>query len=147
MLRMCPEHFESDQKQLNNFLQDITFVKSTEHFVESDTESSHWVILLHYECPVVKHAEVKTAKSKVKTVEESDLTPGAQYVLECLKAWRNNKAKELKAPKYMVCNNSELINIAFYQPSSIEALQCIKGFGEKKVQRFGKDIIALLNAV
>ena len=84
---------------------------------------------------------------KIKEVEESDLTPGAQYILECLKDWRTDKANELKVPKYMVCHNSELINIAFHQPTTMEALKNIKGFGEKKAQRFGEDIIALLNAV
>jgi ribonuclease D len=67
--------------------------------------------------------------------------------LECLKDWRTDKANELKVAKYLVCHNSELINIAFHQPTTIAALQSIKGFGEKKVQRFGEDILALLNAV
>lgn len=146
-LRMSPEHFESDQKMLNDFLQDISFVKSTEHFVESGTDTPYWSLLLQYEHKENQAVVSKAKKEKALAAAESNLTPGAQYILECLKDWRTEKANELKVPKYLVCHNSELINIAFHQPTTIEALKSIKGFGEKKAQRFGEDIIALLNAV
>lgn len=146
-LRTNPDYFQSDQKKLNDFLQNIVFVKSSEYLVESGPDAPYWSILLHYEACEIHSSGVKIIKGKVKEVEESDLTPGSQYVLDCLKVWRTEKAKELKVPKYLICRNSELISIAFHQPTSLKALQAIKGFGEIKVQRFGEDIIALLNAV
>ncbi|KGO90321.1 HRDC domain-containing protein [Flavobacterium suncheonense] len=146
-LRTNPDFFQSDQKKLNDFLQEIVYIKSSEYLVESGLDAPYWSILLHYEVCETRPSGVKIVKEKIKEVEESDLTPGAQYILECLKDWRTDKANELKVPKYMVCHNSELINIAFHQPTTMEALKNIKGFGEKKAQRFGEDIIALLNAV
>lgn len=146
-LRTHPDFFESDQKKLNDFLQDIVYVKSSEYLVESGLDTPYWSILLHYEVCETHASGVKIIKEKVKEAEESELTPGSQYVYECLKDWRTEKAKELKVPKYLICKNSELISIAFHQPTSLMALQAIKGFGEIKVQRFGEDIIALLNAV
>ena len=42
---------------------------------------------------------------------------------------------------------SELIDLAQYQPSNLDELQQIKGFGKQKADKFGEDILAILNAV
>ena len=47
----------------------------------------------------------------------------------------------------MICHNSELIDLAMYKPSNLDELQQIKGFGKQKLERFGEDILAILNAV
>ena len=47
----------------------------------------------------------------------------------------------------MICHNSELISIAVSKPSSVSQLKLIKGFGTIKSQKFGDEIISLLNAV
>lgn len=47
-IRIASEHLESDQQQLNDFLKQVTFVKSATHFVVSE-ESQYWSVLLHYE--------------------------------------------------------------------------------------------------
>ncbi|WP_313806195.1 HRDC domain-containing protein [Flavobacterium sp.] len=146
-LRTQPEFFSSDQKLLNDFLNTIVYVKSSEHFVATETEAPHWSILIHFEPCEVKSGGVKVIKEKVKAVEETDLTPGAEYILECLKDWRNLKAKELMVPAYLICSNATLVNVAFHQPSTLDELKKIKGFGEAKVQQFGEAIIALLNTV
>jgi len=139
-IRLVSEYFLSDQKKLNDFLETVDFVKSATHFIESE---SYWSVLLHYE----KKNEVKTAAVTAVTIEESDLSPGNLYVLECLKQWRTDKAESMNVPKFMVCHNSELINIAFHHPKDVEGLKKIKGFGAKKAEKYGEDIIAVLNAV
>ncbi|ESU29879.1 hypothetical protein FLJC2902T_03580 [Flavobacterium limnosediminis JC2902] len=138
-IRIASSHFSADQQALNDFLQQIKFVKSDTHFVES-TEEPHWSVLLHYESN-------PQAKENSITVEEADLTPGSLYVLECLKQWRTDKAETLNIPKFMVCHNSELISIAFHHPKNKEALGSIKGFGAKKIEKFGDEIIEVLNAL
>ena len=47
----------------------------------------------------------------------------------------------------MICHNSELIDLAMYKPSNLDELQKIKGFGKQKSERFGEDILAILNRV
>jgi ribonuclease D len=47
----------------------------------------------------------------------------------------------------MICHNSELIDLAMYKPSNLDESQQIKGFGKQKSERFGDDILAILNAV
>lgn len=138
-IRIASEYLSSDQKKLNDFLQQVKFVKSTTHFVASE-ESQYWSVLLHYET-------LKEMPEKKMPVQIADLTPGAQYVFECLKQWRTEKAEALSVPKFIVCHNSELINIAFHHPKNVEELKKIKGFGAKKAEKYGEDIITVLNAV
>lgn len=138
-IRIASEHLMSDQKKLNDFLQEVKFVKSTTHFVASE-ESQYWSVLLHYET-------VKEVPGIKVQVQIADLTPGAQYVFECLKQWRTEKAETLNVPKFMICHNSELINIAFHHPKNVDGLKKIKGFGDKKVEKYGEEIISVLNAV
>lgn len=138
-IRIASEHLVSDQKKLNDFLQQVMFVKSATHFVASE-EAQYWSVLLHYETPT------ETPEKKVPE-QAADLTPGAQYVFECLKQWRTEKAEALNVPKFMICHNSELINIAFHHPKNVEGLKRIKGFGDKKTAKYGEEIISVLNAV
>ncbi|CAM3654522.1 HRDC domain-containing protein [Flavobacterium saliperosum] len=138
-IRIASEHLLSDQKRLNDFLQQVKFVKSTTHFVASE-ECQYWSVLLHYETP-------NEIPEKKRPVQVADLTPGGQYVFECLKQWRTEKAERLGIPKFMVCHNSELINIVLYHPKDIEGLKKIKGFGAKKAEKYGEDIITVLNAI
>lgn len=137
-IRIAAAYFESDQKKLNDFLGQVNFVKSEAHFVESE---EHWSVLIFYENKKVVR-ELRTGP-----MNEMDLSPGALYVLECLKEWRSEKAHKLNIAKYMICHNSELLQIAFHHPKDIVGLRKIKGFGEKKAEKYGEDIISLLNAV
>ena len=137
-VRVAAAHFEADQQRLNDFLRRIHFVKSEAHFVESE---EYWSVLIYHE----NKKAVKEAMTD--TFLESDLTPGALYVLECLKEWRTDKANALNIPKFMICHNSELLQIAFHHPKDIDGLMKIKGFGEKKAGKYGDDIISVLNAV
>lgn len=138
-IRIASEYLESDQQKLNDFLKQVTFVKSSTHFVVSE-ESQHWSVLLHYET-------LKEETKKKVSVQVDDLTPGAQYVFECLKQWRTEKAEALNVPKFVVCHNSALINIAFHLPKNVDGLKQIKGFGNKKTEKYGEEIISVLNAV
>lgn len=47
----------------------------------------------------------------------------------------------------MICRNSELIDLALNRPSTLSELERIKGFGKQKIDRFGEELVTLLNAV
>lgn len=141
-VRTAGGSLQSDQKKLNDFINSVQFSKSEAHFVESD---EYWSVMIYYEPKTVpkqpKEAEVITS------LQESDLTPGGLYVLECLKAWRTDQANALQLPKFMICHNVDLLQIAYHLPKDVEALGRIKGFGEKKVARYGEAIISVLNTI
>ena len=63
---------------------------------------------------------------------------------EHLRAWRSKKAKELATPAYIVMNDNSLDALCRVRPSTPEQLMNVLGFGEKKVEKFGAEILAEL---
>lgn len=137
-IRLVSEKFFADQKGLNDFLETVTFVKSATHFVEAE-DVSYWSVMVHFEdlYETKKLEEIKEARLNTKQLE----------VFQTLKQWRAEKAGKMKMANFMVCHNSELIDIAFNQPKDIDELRLIKGFGNRKADKYGDDIISVLNAM
>ncbi len=138
-IRLLENELEIDQNSLNDFLESVAFKKSSTQFVELENES-YWSVLVHYEDD---EKEVKVTESK----SENDLTEREQLIYKNLKQWRAEKASEFGFKNFMICHNSELLNVAIQKPESINQLRKIKGFGEVKSDKYGDDIIALLNAI
>jgi superfamily II DNA helicase RecQ len=138
-IRIDPAFLEQDQQTLNTFLETVTFKKSSTQFLES--ESAHWSVIVHYETEKLK----KPIRLKRKSYE--DLLPMDKQVYGYLNQWRTEKSEQLNQKKFMICHNSELIDLALYKPSNLDELQQIKGFGKQKADKFGEDILAILNAI
>ena len=129
---------EKDQKVLNDFLATVTFKKSSTQYVEKENYRS---LIVHYE-----ENEITKPTSLERKLFE-DLCAKDQQVYLYLKEWRTKKAEKLQQKNYMICHKSELIDLAMYKPSNLDELQQIKGFGPQKAEKFGDDILAILNAV
>ena len=129
---------ENDQKVLNDFLATVTFKKSSTQYVENE---NYWSLIVHYDDNEI----IKPTGLERKSFE--DLNTKDQQVYMYLKQWRTEKAEKLHQKNYMICHNSELIDLAMYKPSNLDELQQIKGFGPQKAEKFGDDILAILNAM
>jgi superfamily II DNA helicase RecQ len=138
-IRIDPAFLEQDQQTLNSFLETVTFKKSSTQFLES--EKAYWSVIVHYE----KEEQKKYERLERKSYE--DLLPKDKQVYGYLNQWRTEKSEQLNQKKFMICHNSELIDLALYKPSNLDELQQIKGFGKQKADKFGEDILAILNAV
>jgi len=138
-IRIDPAFLELDQQKLNAFLETVIFKKSSTQLLES--EPAHWTVIVHYET----EEQQKPIRLERKSYE--DLLPQDKQVYGYLNQWRTEKSEALKLKKYMICHNSELIDLALYKPSNLDELQQIKGFGKQKSERFGEDILAILNAI
>ncbi|KAA9155567.1 ATP-dependent DNA helicase UvrD2 [Amycolatopsis acidicola] len=62
-----------------------------------------------------------------------------------LKDWRTNRARELKVPAFVVFTDATLLAIAEQQPADRGALVAISGIGPSKVERFGDEVLAVIN--
>lgn len=60
-----------------------------------------------------------------------------------LKSYRLEKSKELNIKAYMIYSNEQLELLLEEKPLSIEMLLKVKGFGPKKAELFGEDIISI----
>jgi hypothetical protein len=65
-------------------------------------------------------------------------------LLERLKAWRAEKAKQYGRPAFAVMGNTTLHAIAYERPEDEETLCSIKGIGAKKIEQFGSELLAIV---
>jgi DNA helicase-2/ATP-dependent DNA helicase PcrA len=67
-------------------------------------------------------------------------------LLEALRRWRRERATEDAVPAYVVFHDSTLEAIADDRPRSLPALRRIKGMGPAKLERYGPEILAVIEA-
>ncbi|MCJ7743789.1 MAG: HRDC domain-containing protein [Dehalococcoidales bacterium] len=77
---------------------------------------------------------------------EIELDSGEPAIYEALRNWRNQKAREEKVAPFVIAHNSWLKQIVKLHPAAPEDLLAIKGFGEKRAESYGKEILAVLRA-
>jgi len=63
---------------------------------------------------------------------------------EYLREWRRRAAKEDKIASFMVMHDSSLDEICRRRPTSLAEIRGIPGFGEKKTERYGQQILQAL---
>jgi translin len=76
--------------------------------------------------------------------EEVALTEIEQGLYEDLAQWRTRKSTEENVPPYIIAHNSILKEIVKLHPTTPRELYAIKGFGERRVNKYGKEIIAII---
>ncbi len=101
------------------------------------TEKSNAVLKGLEKVMLVKSVETKEAEHAVETPAETGL-------LEQLKSWRLNKAREERMPAYIIFSDSTLNQLATYLPLSLDDLMKISGFGEFKMQKYGDDVLKVI---
>jgi DNA helicase-2/ATP-dependent DNA helicase PcrA len=67
-----------------------------------------------------------------------------EELLDRLKSWRMAQAKTLKVPPYVVFTDATLVAIAEQRPADPAGLVSISGIGAAKLDRFGSDVLALV---
>jgi translin len=68
-----------------------------------------------------------------------------QEIYKALVAWRTRKSNEENLAPFIIAHNSWLTQIVKMHPKTLKDLNAIKGFGERRVNKYGKEIIAIIN--
>jgi len=90
----------------------------------------------------IEKAEPKPVK---KTSEErSPDISGKSLLYTRLKDWRDEKADKEELPLYMVLSQKTMTDLVHFMPVSLMGLLEIKGFGKKKVKKYGDEIISII---
>jgi ATP-dependent DNA helicase RecQ len=82
--------------------------------------------------------------SKARTVPSESDGPVDAGTLARLKAWRLDEARRQSVPAYAILHNATLVELVKRQPRDLGALAEVPGFGERKTERYGPALIALL---
>jgi ATP-dependent DNA helicase RecQ len=70
--------------------------------------------------------------------------PGHPGLLGALRAWRSEIARQRGVPAYVVLHDSTIDGIATSRPTTLSQLRNIPGIGDKKLEHYGEDLIALV---
>ena len=142
-IRLSDKFIEQDQTVLDRFLRNNNVIKFESAFVKD--EEGYWSVILYYEEQKMSVNDTKTPKYSAENDE--DLNPDEIKILDSLKLWRTEKAKDQNLPVYFIATNKELLSIAKYKPIKKEELRDIKGFGKHKIENYGEEIIEILESV
>jgi len=63
-----------------------------------------------------------------------------------LKGWRSEIARQRGAPAYVVLHDSTIDGIASARPTTLAQLRNISGIGDKKLEHYGAELLALVKA-
>ena len=67
-------------------------------------------------------------------------------VLEALKKWRAGKARATGVPAFVICHDTTLAAMAEASPRERRELLLVPGMGPVKIERYGDDILAVIQA-
>lgn len=145
-IRITDEFLLQDQKMIDDFLNNHEIIKVETAFVH---EENFWSVILYfneYKSEINKNT-VKDSKAVKYSADDEALNSDEIEILEALKLWRSEKAKEQNLPSYFIATNKELISVAKYKPAKKEELLDIKGFGKHKIENYGEEILEILESV
>ena len=84
------------------------------------------------------NASASIKRSSNNGIEESP-------IYKALRQYRYEKSKAENIKPYIICKNDELVEIINFMPQTPEQLYFIGGFSEDKINKYGNDIIAILD--
>jgi len=91
-----------------------------------------------------KPEKARRATSRPKGFVETDLSAAEQVVFEKLRWWRMETARKHNVPAYVIFHDATMREIAKVQPHSLDDLRGVTGVGEKKLETYGEEIVALI---
>ncbi|HEU4622270.1 MAG TPA: DNA helicase RecQ [Burkholderiaceae bacterium] len=97
------------------------------------------------------HVRASTLRAKTsrttnapKAATAADVPAAHQPLFDALRSWRREIAQTQQVPPYVVFHDSVLKAIAALRPSTLTDLAAISGVGTAKLDRYGKDVLALV---
>ncbi|MES2410693.1 MAG: HRDC domain-containing protein [Bacteroidota bacterium] len=137
-IRLGKEFCQIDQDKMNKFLDSVEVKLTSTNFVTTGTKD-FWSAAVFY-LPKTR----KNGKAEIKFSDE-DLSPNEANIFKSLRNWRNDLAQKLNWSSFRICHNSHLVAIAKANPQTIEELEVC--FGKNRTDKYGDDILAILNAL
>jgi ATP-dependent DNA helicase RecQ len=71
---------------------------------------------------------------------------GDATLLANLRAWRSDVARKHSVPAYVVLHDTTIDGIATARPTTLGQLRAIPGIGDKKLEHYGEELLALVAA-
>lgn len=101
------------------------------HFFEQ--EGRHfWSVAIQYEV-------VLKGEDKIRALDDAQ-----RLLYERLREWRKEHASKQGIPVYLVATNAQLLQMIQFKCRTLESLKQIKGFGRKRLDKYGRHLLAII---
>jgi ATP-dependent DNA helicase RecQ len=94
----------------------------------------------------IRAARVKSRRGDIAAGATGQRQTGDSTLHASLRAWRSEIARTRGVPAYVVLHDSTIDGIATSRPATLTQLRGIPGIGDKKLEHYGDELIALVNA-
>lgn len=109
---------------------------------------AYWSFVLELSPKALETVNVQfnptSAQAPAPDDETLSLTAEDQSMYQSIRRWRRARAEQLGIPPFAILSNRELTALILRRPSTKQELMSIPGLGQKKVARFGDDLLELL---
>ena len=134
-IRITDEFLTADQALINDFLAQHEIVHTNSKLIEDE---------INYCSVLTSYKKGKEISGKAVPITEEELSQEEIIIYNKLKDWRSEKARESQLPSYIIFHNAHLMSIAKYKPNNLDDLEQINGLGKSKVEKYGIEIIEVL---
>src|ERR1700754_514035 len=117
------------------------------------TETSRGVLRGETEVLLREQAEGTRNRAVRSSSRRGQLAPspngggnGDPALHAALKAWRSEIARKRGVPAYVVLHDATIDGIAAVRPATLTELRGIAGIGDKKLEHYGEELIALVRS-
>ncbi len=94
----------------------------------------------------IRASRTKSRRGDLAPPPAAEGKTGDPALVAALRAWRSEVARKRGVPAYVVLHDSTIDGIAAARPTTPEQLRGIPGIGDKKLEHYGDELIALVGA-
>jgi ATP-dependent DNA helicase RecQ len=94
----------------------------------------------------IRATRTKSRRGDIASVSTGRTEPGDANLTGALRAWRSEVARTRGVPAYVVLHDATIDGIATLRPTTLTQLRGIAGIGDKKLEHYGDELIALVKA-
>lgn len=121
-------------------------LRSSHHFFVHDGIPHLTFVLSCHPMDGGRREEVRGAAAKEKTEDWKNTLSESDYALfNCIRTWRNERCRKEGIPPYLLGTNQQVAEISRRKPRTLQELAGVRGFGEAKIEKYGKEILALVD--
>jgi len=94
----------------------------------------------------IRASRVKSRRGDLAAPSASPADTGHPALVSALRAWRSEVARRRGVPAYVVLHDATIDGIATSRPMTLDQLRDIPGIGDKKLEHYGDELIAMVRA-
>ena len=143
-IRVDPAVRERDERIVNEFL---AAVRVSRLHCGCLRGRSSWTVIVIFHDPTDEEIAAAPALVGDFLPPATDLTGQECERYEALCLWRDRRAEAMGRKPFVIASNRDLLNIARNDVATPEDLLEIRGLGPRRAERYGAEIVAVLDSL